>query len=49
MSAKAILDPVAVAQGWTEATQACELLHFVSCEIAADPAVADRFRSFLAK
>lgn len=49
VSAKAVFDPVAASQGWTEATQACELLAFVNREIAADPAVAGRFRAFLAE
>ena len=48
-SVQAIFAPVVVAQGWTEATQACELEEFLDREIAADPAVADRFRAFLAE
>ena len=49
VSAEAVFDPVVVSQGWTEATQACELLAFVNREIAADPTVAGRFRAFLAE
>ena len=49
VSAEAVFDPVVVGQGWTEATQACELLAFVNGEIVADPAVAGRFRAFLAE
>ena len=47
--AEHILGPVVASQGWTEATQACELLEFVNQEIAADPAVAGRLRAFLAE
>lgn len=49
VSVSTILDPVVVEQGWTQATQACELEQFIDREIAADPAVADRFRAFLAE
>ena len=49
VSAETVFDPVVVSQGWTEATQACELLAFVNREIAADPTVAGRFRAFLAE
>ena len=41
-------NPVSAAQGWTVTTQADLLLSFVGQEIAADPAVAGRFRAFLA-
>ena len=47
-SAADAFNPVADAQGWTATTQADLLLSFVGQEIAADPAVAARFRSFLA-
>lgn len=41
-------NPVAAAQGWTVTTQADLLLSFIGQEIAAHPAVAARFRTFLA-
>ena len=47
-SAADAFNPVADAQNWTATTQADLLLGFVGQEIAADPAVAARFRSFLA-
>ena len=40
-------NPVAAGQGWTTTTQADFLLSFIGQEIAADPAVAARFRAFL--
>ena len=47
-SAADAFNPVAGAQGWTATTEADLLLSFVGQEIAADPAVATRFRTFLA-
>ena len=47
-AAAVTFNPVAAAQGWTGTTQADLLLGFVGQEIAADPAVAARFRAFLA-
>ena len=46
--AEAVLFPVAVAQGWTGAVRARELLAFVDAEITANPCVADRLRHALA-
>lgn len=43
-----ILEPVAAAEGWTVATQMSVLLGFIDSLIAADPAVANQFRSRLA-
>ncbi len=47
-AAAVAFNPVSVAQHWTGPAQTDLLLSFVGQEIAADPAVAGRFRAFLA-
>lgn len=47
--AETILEPVAAAQGWTEATQMGVLLGFIDKLIADDPSVADQLGADLAE
>ncbi len=49
VTAETILQPVAMAQGWTEATQVGVLLGFIDKLIDADPCVADQLRADLAE
>ena len=48
-AAQAILDPVAIAQGWAWPTSASVMLDFLGREIANDPDVGRRFRAHLAE